>query len=218
MERPILFSTPMVQTILEGRKTMTRRIIKPQPEKPPATNTFVPLNDFLSQLNSQIKKGLKEIHSKGNGSGFCFPSCPYGKVGDIIYVRETYKHQMGVYTYKASPNVFMKTQNMGPTTTISPWKPSIYMPKSAARIFLEITDISVERLNDISEVDSINEGIEVLFDESLGMNQYRDYLNEYPNYNNPINSFFSLWRSINGLESLRDNPWVWVVKFKQISK
>ena len=209
-ERPILFSTPMVQAIMEGRKTMTRRIVKPQPEKSPATNTFVPLKEFLSQLNSQTNKGLKEIHTKGNGAGYSFPLCPYGKVGDVLWVRETWQ--------PSANNVFVHFKADCADDPGKGWKPSIHMKKEYARIWLEIVSVRAERLDDITVNDAINEGIKVVFDEVVKKNQYQDYLNEFPNYNNPINSFRSLWKKINGAESWDANPWVWVVEFKRINK
>ena len=92
------------------------------------------------------------------------------------------------------------------------------MPKIRSRIWLEITNIRVERLDDINKDDAINEGVEVVFNNILRKNQFKDYLGEFPDYNNPINSFKSLWRLINGKDSYDLNPYVWVVEFKRVNK
>jgi hypothetical protein len=208
MERPILFSTPMVQAISDLRKNQTRR-----------TRGLEKLNDYYFQSLVLHSSGKYTFCPNGNynpsPSDIVEVKCPYGEVGDILWVRETYKHECGAYRYKASPNVFMKTQNIGPSITF-PWKPSIQMPKSAARIFLQITDISVERLNDISEEDSKLEGIKEVPVYSL--TYWTDYMNIEDGLASTKSSFKSLWESINGSGSWDSNPWVWVLKFKQISK
>jgi hypothetical protein len=197
-ERPILFSTPMVQAILQGRKTQTRRIVNPQPltgMTHVAGNLWRPLEQPPS-LNGKLL------------------GCQYGKRGDILWVRETwgkaqsnYAHS-DTYLYKADdyPDDF---------SPVAKWKPSIHMPKEAARIFLKIIDVRVERLQEISQEDAISEGIEFKIDEtSVSLNSYKIY--EANNWwdENPIQSFKSLWESINGQESWNKNPWVWVIEFE----
>jgi hypothetical protein len=91
------------------------------------------------------------------------------------------------------------------------WKPSIHMPKAACRIFLEITNIRVERLKDISEEDAVKEGVEVV------KTGYKDYITE-GSISDAYWSFYSLWYKINGRESWSSNPYVWVIEFKQIVK
>jgi hypothetical protein len=157
-ERPILFSTPMVSAILEGRKTQTRRILK---------------NPEVSMQN-----------------------CPYGKPGDLLWVRETW----GIEKRKEKRIVFKARMNDYPIQD-DRWRPSIHMPKDAARIWLKLTEVRVERLQDITEKDAIAEGIE---DES-------------PYFYNPKYSFISLWESINGEGSFYQNPWVWVLTFEVLS-
>lgn len=100
------------------------------------------------------------------------------------------------------------------------WKPSIFMPREAARIFLEVTDVRAERLQDISEEDAIAEGVEVI-GNAIGTPQYRDYLNRNGDHSAggwPVISFQSLWEYINGAGSWETNPWVWVYSFKRIEK
>jgi len=192
-EYPMLFSTPMVQAILEERKTMTRRILKVQGCKP-----FLP-DDTWSETDI--------IHWTRNGS-----TCPYGVPGDLLWVRETWMHAPNYpylpekYYYKASmSDQFIKEWPKS-------WKPSIHMPKSAARIWLEITDVKVERLQDISNEDALKEGIKVIEPDEA----YFDYMQYAGSYLHPRGSFFSLWEKINGKESLEQNPWVWVIEFKRV--
>lgn len=204
---PILFSTPMVQAILEGRKSMTRREVKP--ELIQSENCFH-WNKWINQQYSN-------------------PECsPYGKVGDILWVRETslwvmrdHAHDLlegskdnNQIVYKASVNE--DWFNYAKEKYNYKWKPSLFMPKDACRIFLKITNVRVERLADISPNDSIKEGIEV-----EGSNPwYKDYIRNidfYP-FANPWFSFRSLWISINGKDSWNANPWVWVIEFKRVEK
>ncbi len=166
-ERPIIFSTPMVKAILEGRKTMTRRIIK-------------------------NIKGATEKYPKG------FAKCPYGVVGDRLWVKETYfpnEGQVPNIIYKADWNDRHKT---GITFTCQ-WKPSIFMPRIYSRITLETTNIRVERLQEITEEDAKKEG--VMEGEDTG------YYNE---------GFYRIWDKINGKDSWKENPYVWVIEFRRI--
>lgn len=196
-QTPILFSTPMVQAILEGRKTMTRRVINPQP-------------DDISDYGDRIVWTPDVI------------KCPYGEVGDRIWVRETFLcYSKDKYEYKAN---FPKD-----TFSKAKWKPSIFMPKNACRIWLDVTNIRVERLQYISEADARAEGIDD-FTGHLGIAPtYRNYMH-HPKKSeaaqrawevcadDAIHSFKTLWQSINGKESWDANPWVWVVEFKKIEK
>ncbi len=194
--KPILFSTPMVQAILAGRKTQTRRVMKAQP-------TWV-LND---------------------GKPLC-PTYPKYLPGDILYVRETWQvvryappgssQLQDLYVFKAD------TTDVG-EYEITKWKPSLFMPKEAARIFLQVTDVRAERLQDITEEDAIAEGVESFLEHNGRL--YRDYSidpedNEGHNYfRNQIHSFKSLWDSINKKTSpWEKNDWVWVYTFEKIQK
>ncbi len=187
-ERPILFSTEMVRALLEGRKSMTRRIIKPQPES---------------------KNGM--IHYVGaiwSPASFAHYCCPYGKVGERLWVRETHlahidDREVVIYQEQNKDERFAKL-----------WKtvPSIHMKRKHSRILLEITDVKVERLQDISDMDSIREGV-----KKVDKYSFKDYVDPDINrYSTPRLSFMSLWESINGKDSWSANPWVWVVSFKVI--
>lgn len=200
-ERPILFSGPMVRAILEGRKTQTRRVVKDL--------VFTP--DFIELGNgARAKYYGNESHFK-RGASIDFQ--PYGKIGDRLWVRETWKHKGHSFPI-GHPYEYRATAESDGTPTEGPWKPSIFMPRDACRIMLEITDVRVERLQDISEKDAISEGI-----ESVGEN-WRCYATRsknavYPK-DKPISSYLTLWASINGWDSLNANPYVWVIQFKII--
>ncbi len=184
--KPILFSTSMVQAILKSRKTQTRRIIKGYPTSDEALN-------------------IKDIFE--HNSDYVISQSPYGKVGDILWVRETFQKCRNGFQYKAD----------GISTTRK-WKPSIFMPKEACRLFLEVTDVRVERLQDISERDSSREGIKMRVG---GVPPYDSFyqMPGCPNrFQTAKQSFHHLWASINGKESWNQNPWVWVYEFKRVEK
>lgn len=205
---PILFSTPMVQAILDGRKSQTRRIIDPQPM---LHNEIIKLpmeiDQYGKEMEQWMKKGYKSIVTSGPASGYVIPKCRYGQPGDVLWVRETWaKNYDGTFDYKAG---YPFTSPQGG------WKPNIHMPKAACRIFLEVKAIQVERLQDISNMNAMNEGIECL-DHGV---HWKNYLSdEISCFLNPKHSFESLWKSINGPESWDSNPWVWVIDFKRIEK
>lgn len=192
---PILFSTPMVKAIQVNRKTMTRRTkgldqINECPDDWYFTNMTCTDGDSKEFF-------FKHKYYQGDGMDLLIP-CPYGKVGDVLWVRESFyiggkEGSTRFYLYKTDVEA----------EHVRKWKPSIHMPKSACRIFLKITDIKVERLKDISRGDAMQEGC------------------PFPNIakeTNPVAWFASLWQSINGFKSWNDNPWVWVISFKRIDK
>ena len=192
-ERPILFSTEMVEAILEGRKTQTRRIVKGVALDWLAPNMFMP----------------EYVASKGNNL------CPYGYENDILWVRETWRltdflhpsDENYGYIYKASENGKEWESNCEEWY----WKPSIFMPKEACRLRLKIKSIRIERLQEISEKDAIAEGIELIG------NRYKQYLRTRldETVENPIYSYMTLWESINGIGSWEKNPYVWVIEFER---
>lgn len=197
---PILFSTPMVQAILEGRKTQTRRLVKPQPKTDPQTGDRLidkgPFGQEVQPWDEYI------AFHKGGGS-----FCKYGKVGDVLWVRETWtqnglKYYRFKADYKKGEGLF--TSESVPEKYRNKWKPGIHMPKEAARIFLEITNVRVERLHDIQKSDIYSEGAMSQQHIDQGSNAFTVWSN--------------LWQSINGPESWEANPWVWVIEFKRIEK
>lgn len=195
-EHPILFSTPMVQAILEGRKTQTRRILKPQPVGIMKPHQLCDDGFFKKE---HIGKWLWETES-----GESLKLCPYGQPGDILWVRETflveYSRHKEFYEYKADYSDTLAKEVV--------WKPSIFMPREAARILLRVIDIRVERLQDISEEDAIAEGV--------SLPNYADQAIRDVRYPDPSTIYAELWESINGEGSWDANPWVWVVKFERI--
>jgi hypothetical protein len=213
-EHPILFSTEMVQAILAGRKTMTRRIIK-WPSVPDGHDY-----DYEPNIVVKPKDGNWWPHFRHMGPNDIEGpvKCPYGQPGDILWVRETFMPLTQGYGYKAD-DMIRTGKNPKTGEYYVPrlrWKPTIHMPKLAARIWLEVTDIRVERLQDITEQDAIAEGIERVGDQVKG--GFKDYMSFGPSpWMHATNSYFSLWQSINGIESLAENPWVWVISFKVLS-
>ena len=245
-ERPILFSGPMVRAILDGRKTQTRRIIKPVQ---PRTNGMWPA-------------GRNPV-----------PDCPFGANGDVLWVRETWAPVNGEcgpgFAYKADgafsqPEYDGKDYGAGPSFNYEkypgeytmwyadllsgapghPWKPSIHCPRWASRITLEITEVRVERLQDISEDDAKAEGVERLDTEryapdwdrsvcpqcggtllytglgaNLGVMPDCDCL-ECDTYKK---RFKHLWNHINGNaanegDAWAENPWLWAISFRRVEE
>lgn len=197
-ERPILFSGPMVRAILEGRKTQTRRVVKPQPH-PDAT-----LQGIIPRPNAdRACASFAHVDERGVHSHSLKVQCPFGRGGDRLWVRETW----------APCSVFEPSEETGSIHRAGPWRnglepsvkwrPSIHMPRWASRITLEITDVRVERLQDISEADAKAEGV----NESIVLPGDRGSF---------VASFGYLWESIHGAGSWCVNPWVWVIEFERV--
>lgn len=187
--KPILFSTPMVNAILKGRKTQTRRIIKSRHES------------GLFRIG-QTKEGfITEITSldwdERPKNDCCNDIKPIANIGDILWVRETWRwsDDLEDFCYKAN--------SVKPD--LSKWKPSIFMPKEAARIFLKVTNVRVERLHDISIEDICREGLSSNLREHDACCDLRD-------------KWESLWCKINGANSWESNPWVWVYEFEKVER
>lgn len=201
-ERPILFSGPMVRAILEGRKTQTRRIMKQQPQ------LVVGDGNKITGAQWWYDKGDFALNRKTVVNFLC----PYGLVGDRLWVRETFSDLRGMgfdmpFAYRADSlkDYGSGLQEDGDSKRCRldygvKWTPSIHMPRVASRIALEITAVRVERLQDISEEDAKAEGIE------------RRALDPWNR-----TAFMRLWQGINGPESWANNPWVWVVEFRKCS-
>jgi hypothetical protein len=211
--RPILFSGPMVRALLAGTKAQTRRIVKPQPANDPAKHH--PIEPYCSSGGAWNWV----LAATGRGTGDPFP-CPYGVPGDLLWVRESMQRQPGGWAYMADGGDVMAHRNKA--LEVVSWAhhyggksaPSIHMPRWASRLTLEITDVRVERLQDISEEDAEAEGVE----RGLGLDtRWRDYAVEHLNIGwmpTPRESYRTLWSHINGLDSWIVNPWVWAVSFK----
>lgn len=223
---PILFSTPMVQAILDGRKTQTRRIIHKNHQ------TIEEVTQVPRVMGMEDNWGDYRIVWESGDDAIVKPKY---KVGDILWVRESFisgyecdegsfntdedGEYIPVLKYKADRESFdwYDGNSDFPCEKI-PWKPSIHMPKSACRIFLKITDVRVERLQDISEDDAVKEGIEPTGNMSMFNKFYKNYLPIGYTDLKPIPSFQSLWQSINREQSWNDNPFVWCIEFERIEK
>jgi hypothetical protein len=219
-EIPILLSTPMVLALLDGRKTKTRRVIKPQPLlHNDVIKMPIPVDQYCKEIKAWSKKGYTQVYTDGPLTGMIGPKCKY-EVGDILWVRESFNK------IEACPGISIPESYMflahhvkykRPSALAWKWKPSIHMPKVAARIWLEVTEVRVERLQDITNLDAISEGIDRT--KELVDWHYKDYMDKEGIYAKvfPIDSFKTLWQKINGEESWDANPWVLAISFKVLS-
>jgi len=204
-ERPILFNTEMVQAILDGRKIQTRRVIKPQPLPDPARIEYYGISDKYSLSDWVCTSNSGKV---GIFKPFSY-KCPYGVPGDRLYVKEAWRPKAHNFP-TGYPYEYKATAEQDGAPVDEPWKSSMFMPKKAARIWLEITDIRVERVQDITEDDAFHEGV---------LTSTMDH----PHYVYTFREgFMHLWDSINakrddGKYSWEQNPWVWVVEFKRIT-
>lgn len=180
--KPILFNTEMVKAILDGRKTMTRQVIKPQP-----------------QGHFEVSENPIYIYDTDFSQGKIMP--PY-QTGDILYVREAFAQPAThIFWYKATPP--KGCENLL-------WKPSIHMPKEAARIFLRVTKVHCERLQEIDGQEVLKEGVNTL------VHPEADYFNT-----NQREAFERLWNSTIKKKDLEKygwdaSPWVWVIEFEKV--
>ncbi|KIA78994.1 hypothetical protein QR66_18395 [Chromobacterium piscinae] len=187
-ERPILFAGEMVRAALAGTKTQTRRIVKGEPD-------FIRWNPIA--INGVA--GWENEHGRPL-------RCPHGRPGDRLWVREAFQivrrgDDWDIPIYRADD--IAGHINSG-------WKPSIHMPRWASRILLEITDVRVERLQDISEADAVAEGVTPAAVQSFS---------DTGLVTRPAGfAYRDLWEQINGAGSWDANPWVWVVEFKRVEE
>ena len=196
--KPIIFSTPMVQAILGGRKTQTRRIVKAN-----IVDRFV-LDDSGNILGSYTE-GMPEVYPT-------IDDAPYQE-GDILWVRETWNYSPnGYYCYKADT---IPDDNHGNIGSI-PWRPSIHMPREAARLFLKVTSVKVERVQDITPKNIAAEGLPSFICHP----EHEYYKNVCGDNWLGFEWFRELWDGINSKRGYGwdTNPWVWVVAFEKISK
>ena len=227
--KPILFSTPMVQAILreENPKTNTRRVILPQPVLEPWDGT----SGMWKWKDCQwMDGGLGMPQSGVDDYAPCRP-------GDVLWVRETWyletHYGAHSYVYRASSPDYPVDVGVGQHG----WRPSIFMPKAAARIFLQVADVRVERVQEITDDDALNEGIPdngwfpmdkvycprcqgegligALDPDSLGFMEI-----DCPDCIRPSQRFANLWNNLNAKRGYGwdKNPWVWVYAFRRIEK
>lgn len=205
--KPILFNTEMVRAILDGRKTVTRRLVKERTEYPLACRAV------YNPVGLMTASGIIR---------------PNYEIGDILYIRETWRYvydldederlieESGRYIYYAdNPNPFDTWIMPDGTKRYSmPWKPSIHMPKKAARIFLRVTGVRIERLQDIRYEDCLAEGVQLTFLQQRDLAK-RGLI--------AWNRFSVVWDNTVKKFDLSKygwnaNPWVWVIEFERISK
>ncbi len=221
-DRPILFSAEMVRAILDGRKTQTRRVVK-------------------LTADGHVQAPSKHLRWYPTDPG-AIQACRYGQPGDTLWVRETFCAHWGAPPHDAPQSYRIVTGDKLPPIkqengdfyqpvpsdimTIwyeaegnkpfyMKWRPSIHMPRWASRITLRITDIRVERLQDISEDDAIAEGVAleryVLVSDSAGKHSSGE-----AEPTDPVEEYRDLWNKINGPDAWDENPWVWVISFERV--
>lgn len=211
--RPIIFSAPMIRALLAGEKTQTRRIVKPQPPRdhsPLVVGRFCPT--VIDRWGEELPGD--EVFGVTTEDGEWCTRCPYGQPGDLLWVRETWgawPHMMGgiqldSLRYRADGEY---QDEHGAWC----WRPSIHMPRWASRLTLRITDVRVQRLQDISTEEAFAEGIERI-DAYCGAIQ----LPHGKSYSTARGAFRSLWTTIHGPDSWSANPWVWALTFEVIRK
>lgn len=223
--KPILFNTEMVRAILDGRKSCTRRLVKPQPDE---KHTY-PLG-FVTDSTEK-----KEVGCFGFGIGEYGGSIQYAKpqyhTDDVLYIRETWTEECGKYYYRADYD----SDYLDPCETLSGgypascrnhpgcdgcmatstrihWHPSIHMPKEAARIWLRVTDVRVERLQEITAESALTEGADKYIHANGTLNE-----------DQTITSFIGIWNSTIKESDLDRygwdaSPWVWVIEFERCEK
>lgn len=228
--RPILMTGDMVRATLDDRKTNTRRIVK---DAPVERDGYLCTKLVTYSHEAQYRK-------------FAPTFCPYGKVGDYLWVKETF------WSYDTNPTTirlnssgagFRDDKLSAATHSFTAyraswgdkkpegckaWKPSIFMPRRLSRLTLEITDVSVERLQEISAGDAISEGAMTLDQEWIAK-QFPTYAADYAQWKRiglsniappigpgPVRRFRALWESINGAKSWDVNPFVWVIAFRMV--
>ncbi len=184
--------------ILDGIKTQTRRVMKPQPEKLSDGYSWRIANGELCAYKFHPED--LEVNAAEEYIPYC--KCPYGQVGDRLWVRETWMpyNCMGGILYKADGDMHGR------------WKPSIHMFRKDSRITLEITEVRVERVQEIDSWDCIHEGIHQKYHSPV-----YNIITDKPN-KRLITDFHNLWDSLNAKRGYgwEVNPWVWVISFKEL--
>lgn len=220
--KPILFNTEMVQAILDGRKTCTRRVVKPQPKSKlcyafagshksrigkwgyPSKTAYKYWNESYKLPDNISEEELEKLWN---------PPC---HTDDILYVRETWYKGLERYIYRADYSDTEKFYRDGKEIEMK-WHPSIHMPKEAARIWLKVTDVRVERLQEITEDGAKAEGAI----DNRGFIHSPE--NEYDSIHTAREHFTEIWNSTIKKSDLNRygwdaNPWVWVIEFERCEK
>jgi hypothetical protein len=192
----------MVRAILDGRKTQTRRIVKPQLIPYGDTYGLPTKSGGLVVSGGPVEAGMQGLQY----------NCPYGQTGDRLWVRETWQRCLCDISTCSGWLYAEKGETPNPGDR---WKPSIHMPRAASRITLEIVSVRVERLQDVSEADALAEGfVRLPASGRIVLNKGDQYFGNC--WMRARTAFEDLWMEINGKESWGANPWVWVVEFKRV--
>jgi len=182
-EHPIIFNAWSILHILNGTKTQTRRVIKKHP---------------------LIDCGMSDAFIK-DPDNYVIQDCPFGGVGDLLWVRETYEIREVDTEFGVEERIFYRVDcDDKPETR---WCPAIFMPRKYSRLFLEITDVRIERVQDIIEADALAEGCRIW----MGQDGIKT--------DTAVNDFARIWEEINAKRgfSLKVNPWVWVISFRPLA-
>lgn len=214
-ERPIIFSSAMVNAILEGRKTQTRRVVKPQPLDSWMLHRNTDWSEYYQRTRFGLKKHLWIAHPTENKEIVC----PKGVPGDRLWVKETFGIPAAPYEKRTKELVVYRADQSPALREANKyfWRNVRNMPRWASRIALSITNIRVERLQRISEADAIAEGVRQLRDGSRTFAGREGPGNLVTPWPTAKEAFADGWELINGKQSWADNPWVWVIEFKRFS-
>lgn len=229
-ERPILFNGPMVKAILDGRKTQTRRIVKPQ------ASNLVRVNGHThpAYITADGEWYYRDPDDwSAHDCQYRLLKCPFGQVGEQLWVKETYCRRWvdDGFAYNDNGNLdpsccYYRADRVEPTcvdgdgfqkwnkdgSAASPWRPSIFMPRWASRIQLEVVNVRVERLQDISKADAIAEGGPPSHPSIDAISREIGYADDFSR-----SWYAQLWDSINGkTHPWASNPFVWVIEFKRV--
>jgi hypothetical protein len=235
-ERPIIMTAESVRAILAGRKTQTRRVVKIRPplNKPPYYTTGIVRTDVVAMPGAWLQ--FRYDGQPFDGADFLL-QCPYGQPGDVLWVKEAFtlgitpKSCVGGKQLRLGPD-YDETRQYAAwyDGTPDPWgwfydrqrRSPLFMPRWASRLTLRLTDVRVERVQEISEEDAMAEGIECW--EDRGYDDAQDYYRDYrfgddaPGLICPIESYRTLWDTINASRGFPwdSNPWVWVLAFEEV--
>jgi len=187
----------MVRAILSGRTTQTRRIVKPQPT---SDGYWWSHKGYSANGENIFRDGMP-----------FFGKCPYGRIGDRLWVRETWCMYPMAGNDGDAGLIYRATNDCIPP---SMWKPSIHMRRIDSRITLELIRVGVERLNEISEADAYSEGVTILPEHQFSSGGNQELRNE------ARTAFAKLWSTIHAADDPNgwaENPWVWVLQFKRLT-